>query len=805
MAQAPKLVLPLVTRPSHLLFLTIIAFSLLRSDPKASANDIGVSSGVRVGDSPSEREHTTRLFMMLAVCRRFQLLGTWKARTGLRYRVLVRIPCLLARMILCVVLVVLLWLLLTCGDVEANPGPEYRSMALPHSAPLPHPHLHSHSNPDTRQEESLRDRMFSLAGYSSRDHASPPINPAVVDPATSLEGTVQTLVYWCDFFQQENAFLKKNIGALAERCDTIEKQSIDLYQWRDAFVEICDKVDVDLDKLESFSRRNNIRLFNVMEDSSEGSATCIRKVVQLLNRFFPAKTWSTDDVDRAHRLGVQNNSQQPRPIIACLHRWQDKLLVLQNRQGRTEMAETTYIRVASDLTDRQNQRLREEKEAGRKAFFWKGQLRYSTQAQRKSPRRQTPHRPAWNNRQTGHPTTHTDRHTESTACSGSRQDIVPGRPLSPRPSEELHHHRASPPPMPVDMLAFPNLKRPSAVAADPRNPADYSMPAPACQSSGRSSPDFSTHESPHPPIQNNPKGQPLSSLSLSCQHEANLQLPDNQIDLMTTSTLEMVHQSAVPSSSDMGCQTDPLKDTEDPHRDKDTSSEQVRHQSADYQVVVGRFGVKIVTAAVSDCRNDSKQPDNDDKLTPDCELENKVESPVPPASSSLLRNSLPAGPHSAEDPSLFLDDRWQASPGPGRGPQSPATNPLTGSPAAADMTHTDSLTADSPQETNQPDPSQLDDSQTLVKQLTDPWSEQEDVERLSPVCRDRHSRVHAGVSGENSPSSLNFENEISQSGNRGPQTRSKTNSIRQTRLTDMFKPKETTENVPLLRSEQTDG
>ena len=70
-----------------------------------------------------------------------------------------------------------------------------------------------------------------------------------------------------------------------------------------------------MDKLESFSRRNNVRFFNVYEGPNEENAACVIKVVQTLNHFYSSsKTWSADDVERAHRtVPKTDNCIQPSP------------------------------------------------------------------------------------------------------------------------------------------------------------------------------------------------------------------------------------------------------------------------------------------------------------------------------------------------------------------------------------------------------------------------------------------------------------------------------------------------------------
>ena len=54
-------------------------------------------------------------------------------------------------------------------------------------------------------------------------------------------------------------------------------------------MNICLTTEQEIDKLESFSRRNNIRLFNVYEGSNEDDTSRVQKVVQLLNRFYSTK------------------------------------------------------------------------------------------------------------------------------------------------------------------------------------------------------------------------------------------------------------------------------------------------------------------------------------------------------------------------------------------------------------------------------------------------------------------------------------------------------------------------------------
>ena len=82
--------------------------------------------------------------------------------------------------------------------------------------------------------------------------------------------------------------------------------------------EFVNNLQTQLDRLEGFSRRNNIRFFNVFEGEKEDVSVCARKVVQLLTRFFPWKEWSIRDIERAHRTGPRTTHSKwnrPRTLI----------------------------------------------------------------------------------------------------------------------------------------------------------------------------------------------------------------------------------------------------------------------------------------------------------------------------------------------------------------------------------------------------------------------------------------------------------------------------------------------------------
>ena len=128
------------------------------------------------------------------------------------------------------------------------------------------------------------------------------------------------------------------------------------------FRTTCD-LDDQLDKVEAHSRRNKVRFVNVIEDPNEDYKACVHKVVKPLKTFHPSKTWTSGDIERAHRVGpVRKNNTRPRTLIARLHRRSDKLLLLEEKENRKDKADKLGVRVAADLTDRQHGELRRQKE-----------------------------------------------------------------------------------------------------------------------------------------------------------------------------------------------------------------------------------------------------------------------------------------------------------------------------------------------------------------------------------------------------------------------------------------------------------
>ena len=152
--------------------------------------------------------------------------------------------------------------------------------------------------------------------------------------------------------------------------------------------EKLQKLESEIERLESFSRRNNLRFFNIPQPTSETDDNCTRSLVRTLNHFYPSKRWNEDDIERAHRTGstASNGRPRPRPIIARFFSWRDKMLVLRDREARRRVGDRD-MRVADDLTNNQHARLQKEREDGRHAYYKNGRLHTEVRQQNRNAAR----------------------------------------------------------------------------------------------------------------------------------------------------------------------------------------------------------------------------------------------------------------------------------------------------------------------------------------------------------------------------------------------------------------------------------
>jgi hypothetical protein len=180
----------------------------------------------------------------------------------------------------------------------------------------------------------------------------------------------------------EQEAIKENVAGL---CSVITEVKSSVHRHEQAIDEVSDKQDrlnetvasleAEIDRLEGFSRRNNIKFFGIPEANPGEEDDCAQAVLHVLNTYIPQETWGTETIERAHRIGrFIPNKPNPRPVIVKFQSWRDAIRVMKDRAARDDM-EHDGLRVAQDLTRRQVETLKELRGEGKVAFYVNGKLK----------------------------------------------------------------------------------------------------------------------------------------------------------------------------------------------------------------------------------------------------------------------------------------------------------------------------------------------------------------------------------------------------------------------------------------------
>eukprot|EP00745_Piridium_sociabile_P022488 TRINITY_DN35108_c1_g1_i3.p1 TRINITY_DN35108_c1_g1~~TRINITY_DN35108_c1_g1_i3.p1 ORF type:complete len:250 (+),score=41.54 TRINITY_DN35108_c1_g1_i3:77-826(+) len=150
----------------------------------------------------------------------------------------------------------------------------------------------------------------------------------------------------CDRLEEENERLsssvtdtKEDVTELFSACTQNENSVTMMFSRMKKMESEMNVLKEHCDTLESFSRRDNLRLYGVPQTNKcESFDTCAKLVADTLNSVESPKKWSADDIARAHRV-VESRNGQPKPMIVKFGRWKDKMAVLTNREYRTRLGE----------------------------------------------------------------------------------------------------------------------------------------------------------------------------------------------------------------------------------------------------------------------------------------------------------------------------------------------------------------------------------------------------------------------------------------------------------------------------------
>ena len=263
----------------------------------------------------------------------------------------------------CVVVFTIGSLLLQCGDVEQNPGPDRSQECSDPDRNSPTPRGSGNGDGgDTILDgmQKLLQQMFTEQEEKLKQCIS-----SVRDQVADISKSLKTL-------HGEVADLRQRTEAMESAtenvCHKASEQRAAIDNLEDRLNRMQEEFDKKADRLESFSRRDNLKFCGIAESAGETFETCARKMVEVLRETVPNKVWREEDVIRAHRVGKKQPgaSDKPRPLIAKFSRWADKMAIL--TKGRDALRQKG-VAVASDLTTNQARTVRRYRDDGINAYY----------------------------------------------------------------------------------------------------------------------------------------------------------------------------------------------------------------------------------------------------------------------------------------------------------------------------------------------------------------------------------------------------------------------------------------------------
>jgi hypothetical protein len=186
----------------------------------------------------------------------------------------------------------------------------------------------------------------------------------------------------CNKMENENCKLSDQVSKVAHdmsntqfEANEMKEESVRMSGMVEELNEKVGRMNSEIDRLEEFSRRDNLRMFGVHSVSTgerESYDDCCNAVCNVLNSVDDGRDWTEQDIVRAHRVG-QARPGEPKPMIVKFAQWRDKMKLITDKEFRGRL-ESEGVRVANDLTRRQMDLVSEAKREGKAAYFVKGKL-----------------------------------------------------------------------------------------------------------------------------------------------------------------------------------------------------------------------------------------------------------------------------------------------------------------------------------------------------------------------------------------------------------------------------------------------
>ena len=141
--------------------------------------------------------------------------------------------------------------------------------------------------------------------------------------------------------QDATKSLQEAISGLMDEVNELKEEIISKDHRIDELKSDCSGLEIRLDDLQQYGRRNNLRIFGVKESSTASTDARVLAVVKTMGVDLPVSA-----IDRFHRLGKPGNNDQTRPIIVKFVSYADRNRVFMAKR----QLNGTEVTVREDLT-----------------------------------------------------------------------------------------------------------------------------------------------------------------------------------------------------------------------------------------------------------------------------------------------------------------------------------------------------------------------------------------------------------------------------------------------------------------------
>ena len=136
-------------------------------------------------------------------------------------------------------------------------------------------------------------------------------------------------------------FVAEKLSAMTLKVNALEEESAKLQTQTNGIETAVRDLNDEVNKLERFSRRNNLRIIGFEEEQNESP---LEKVEKFLEEKFQR---TSVQVERAHRVGRRQESGKHRQIIVKMLRYTDKVAIM--KEAKLRLKDTSF-RIVDDLT-----------------------------------------------------------------------------------------------------------------------------------------------------------------------------------------------------------------------------------------------------------------------------------------------------------------------------------------------------------------------------------------------------------------------------------------------------------------------